>query len=263
MIRRCAPLWLLVVVLAILGTAARADDLELVPEMDLHIEFSRYAPTDRDFVWDSWLGGRATLLRVGPTSVFIVGDVETILGRELRTFDANQSNYVLEGGITRDHGPWSFSGAFHHVSRHLIDRPKSASVDWNMLGLRAERRLSAGTEQRGRVTLGVAREIGRTFVRYVWEFRAAADYDLLKADPGALYGRVTLRAITEEKTLENTRGGFLDALIEGGWRVRRTNRMFHLFLAYEHRNDVYLLTHESRDRALFGFRVGVGANPGW
>ena len=92
MIRRCAPLWLLVILFAILGTAARADELELVPEMDLHIEFSRFVPTERDFVWDSWLGGRATLLRVGPTSVFMVGDVETILGRELRTFDANQSN---------------------------------------------------------------------------------------------------------------------------------------------------------------------------
>ena len=85
--------------------------------------------------------------------------------------------------------------------------------------------------------------------------------DVVEADPGARSnGRVTLRADHREKTLENTRGGFLDALIEVDG-VCAGERMFLLLWRNEHRNDVYLMTHESRDRALSA-RVGVGANPG-
>ena len=32
---------------------------------------------------------------------------------------------------------------FHHVSRHLVDRPKGPAVDWNMLGVGAEGTLGA------------------------------------------------------------------------------------------------------------------------
>jgi hypothetical protein len=260
--------------LALLCAAAaplRADNLELLPQFDLHLEFGRYAPTETDFVFDSWLGGKATLLRHGATAIFMTGDVETVLGREFRVFDANQANYVLEGGLTRDFGLWSVSGVFHHVSRHVIDRPKRQSVDWNLVGVRAERRFMyeggagagrAATE-RGRVELGAAHQIKHTFVLYNWEFRAAAEYDLLPAGGGALYARATLRAITEEKTLDRTRGGFIDALAEGGWRVRRGRNLLHFYVAYEHRNDVYLMSPSAQDRALVGFRVGRSNNPGW
>lgn len=258
--RRHLPL----LALALLASSpAGAAEIELLPELDAHLEFSRYAPTETDFVWDSWVGGRATLLRAGATSVYMAGGVETILGSELRTFDANQSNFVLEGGLRRHRGPWTFSGVFHHVSRHLVDRPKEESVDWNMLALRAEKHLSEGGEPRGHLLFGVAHRVKRTHVLYGWEFRAQGDFDVLPAGPGDVYGRLVLRAITETKTAENMRGGFLDFTYEAGWRLRRETRVVHFFVAYEHRNDVYLFQPESRDRALYGFRVGFGANPGW
>ena len=270
MIRKVAWGACALVVLCAAAAPLRADDLELLPQFDLHLEFGRYAPTETDFVFDSWLGGKATLVRHGATSIFMTGDVETVLGREFRVFDANQANYVLEGGVTRDFGLWSLSGVFHHVSRHVIDRPKRQSVDWNLIGVRAERRFlydaagggGAATE-RGRIELGAAHQIKHTFVLYNWELRAAAEYDLVPAGGGALYARATLRAISEEKTVDRTRGGFLDALAEGGWRIRRGRNLLHFYAAYEHRNDVYLMSPSSKDRALFGFRVGRSNNPGW
>lgn len=242
----------------------RADAIELLPSIEGHAEFTRFAPTERDFVWTGWLGGGATLLKAGRTSVFMMGDVETILGKEYRVFDANQANYILEGGLRLERAGWTFSGVFHHVSRHVVDRPKRDSVDWNMASLRAERGFKNGDETRGRLRFGIGRTMKRTFVNYRWEFRAEGDYDLAETGGiGAFYSRASLRAVTEKRVTPDSRGSFIDAVIEGGWRLRRADRAIHFFVAYEHRNDVYLFNQESRDRTLYGFRVGFGANPGW
>jgi hypothetical protein len=68
---------------------------------------------------------------------YITVDVETILGRERRPFDANQANYHLEGGLRSRAERHLLIPFFHHISRHLVDRPKTQLVDWNLLGLRA------------------------------------------------------------------------------------------------------------------------------
>ena len=200
----------------------------------------------------------------------MTGDVETVLGREFRVFDANQANYVLEGGVTRDFGLWSLSGVFHHVSRHVIDRPKRQSVDWNLIGVRAERRFlydapatappqpsaaASSWAPRTRSSTPSSSTTGSCAWRpsTTWCPRAAAPSTRA----------ATLRAISEEKTVDRTRGGFLDALAEGGWRIRRGRNLLHFYAAYEHRNDVYLMSPSSKDRALFGFRVGRSNNPGW
>ena len=82
-------------VLLALPAIAEAADVELAPEGSVRLEGSYYAPSEDAFVWDTWIGGGAGLVRVGAVTPYVAADVETILGRERRSFDANQVGYHL------------------------------------------------------------------------------------------------------------------------------------------------------------------------
>jgi len=231
--------------------AAAADFL---PAVSLHLEAARYAPVETDLHWTTTMGGGADVLGIGGFRAYIVGDVETIIGSTRRAFDASQANYHLEAG-----GRWRLRGLtlnpfFHHVSRHLSDREKAPAVDWNMLGLRAEARLSPG----GRRTV-VGGSVGHTtlasLVGYRWEVTGHGDVELLHRDRTSGYGAARARLVTIDPDPALPRGDFLDWAVEGGVRFDREHRIFEAFAAYEHRNDVFLLVPGARTRGLFGIRI--------
>ena len=78
---------------------------ELLPEVSVHLRAAHYAPAPPDFDWQGWIGAGAGLARFAGTTVYFTADVETIIGHELRTFDANQANYHLESGFRGKMGP--------------------------------------------------------------------------------------------------------------------------------------------------------------
>ena len=57
-----------------------------------------------------------------------------MLGEQFRAFDPNQGNYVLVGEVTTLLAGLRAGPVFYHQSRHLSDRIKRLSIDWNMLG---------------------------------------------------------------------------------------------------------------------------------
>src|SRR5262245_24744903 len=120
-----------VVALGLLPAIARGGDVQLLPDITATLEGAYYVPSEDAFVWDTWIGAGAGLLRVKTSTLYISADVETILGRERRPFDANQVNYHLEGGARIDVGRHRIGPFFHHVSRHVVDRPKTTLADWN------------------------------------------------------------------------------------------------------------------------------------
>src|SRR4029077_3132646 len=67
----------------------------------------------------------------------ISADYEAVLGDEFRPFDPNQAYYTLEASSSYRIGPAEVAAVFHHVSRHLSDRPKREPIAWNVLGVRA------------------------------------------------------------------------------------------------------------------------------
>lgn len=244
---------------ALLASAAPArsqTQVSVLPDVSVHLKAARYAPSDLAFRWDGWIGAGASLVRAHDTTVYFTADLETIIGGEKRTFDANQANYQLEAGVRHDWTDTSVAAVFHHVSRHVVDRPKTQAVDWNNVGVRATRRFRRG-EDYARLTVAIDRTIQHSFVRYGWEFMARGDMDVISDPSGAAYVLAELRAVTEPKA-ETGRGGFLDATIEGGYRFRRERRALQLFAAYEHRNDVFVESREARNRALVGFRITLG-----
>lgn len=218
---------------------------------------ARYAPAERDFGWDAWIGGGVGLVRVADVTLFGNADVETIIGSERRGFDANQANYHLELGLTRRLGALEAALFFEHVSRHSQDRSKPQAVDWNTLGFRLSGPLAQARPLPTRFLVSVGHTTLASLIGYRFEAIAGLEADIVNQPWGGLYVAAKLRGVTTESSAAFPRDGFLDANFEGGVRIRRGARSFQFFAAYEHRNDVYLVVPGFRDRALIGIRLGI------
>jgi hypothetical protein len=244
----------LLLVLALTASRAVADDVEVFPAVTVHLEAARYAPSEPGLRWTTWIGAGATALRVGSWRFYGTADLETILGDELRTFDANQANYHLELGASAGLGRLTLTPFFHHVSRHLVDREKDQAADWNVLGLR----LSGGSLL-GSVPVRFRASLGRTtqasLPAYRWELIGAVEGDLIRWSAGAGYARGSFRHVTVDEDSEIPRGNFTDLTAEGGVRWTFGPRAVEVFAAFERRNDVFLDAPSVRDRALLGFRL--------
>jgi hypothetical protein len=241
---------------ALAAAAAAGEPAKFLPEGSLRMMGARYAPAERDFQWDAWVGGELGLLRWAGTTFLVAVEVETILGNELRAFDANQANYHVEGALKR---PWARRTVelfFSHVSRHTEDRPKPQTVDWNILGLRLSGPLGH-TPFPTRFLVSAGPTTRSSLVEYRFEVIGGLEADLVAKPWGAVYLSAMLRGVKTESKLALPRSGFLDVNVEGGARVRRGQRSFHVFAAYERRNDVYPLLPELRNRLLMGLRFGI------
>ena len=245
---------ILLAALPLLAAPASADPPAFLPEVFARLTAARYVPADDDQAWTGWIGGGADLFRSGRTTLQFTADVETIIGRERRTFDANQANYHLAVAARVAAGRYAVTPFFHHVSRHVVDRPKTQAVDWNMVGVRAALPLP---DERGRVTLGVGHTVQVSLVGYGWELTARGEADLLKRDFGGLYAVLDLRHVTAASVPEFPRGSFTDWTVEGGARFWSGPRSLDTFAAFERRNDIFVEAPGARDRLLLGFRIGL------
>ena len=226
---------------------------ELLPDVSLHLEAARYAPTEPDLQWTGWIGAGAGLVRVAEVTGYFTADVESILGHVRRPFEANQANYHLELGLRRPLGRFTAGAFFHHVSRHAVDRDKEQAVDWNVLGLRLSGPLGRGVHLR----LSAGHTTQASLVGYRWELTAGLDLALR----GWTYAAGDVRLLTVDPDPAFPRGDFLDVRAEAGGRFIRGQGVLETFAAFEHRNDVFLLVPGSRDRLLLGFRIQYRDNP--
>jgi hypothetical protein len=239
---------------------ARAADATFLPDLSLHLSGAHYAPAGPSLQWTTWIGGGFELLRVERVTAFADGDIETVVGNERRGFDANQVNYHLDTGVRLSLGEWKTALVLSHVSRHLSDREKGYGIDWNQVVVRGGRGFGAAR----RLPLHVAVSLGYTIqhavrVHYDWEANAQLLGELVLHGKKRAYARLDLRGVTTDGGDVPARSGFLDARLEGGWMFERDRKRLDLFVAYEHRNDVFVTEPGSRDRALFGFRFGLPA----
>lgn len=246
------------------GVLLGAGGVELFPEVTVHLAGAYYIPPEDAFVWDTWIGAGAGLLRVKAATAYFTADVETVLGRERRMFDANQANYHLEGGLRIQAGRHLVIPFFHHVSRHVVDRPKTQLVDWNLLGGRVTGPLPQAFPLPGRYAASVAHTVEWRTVGYEWELTGAFVVDLCRRPWGAPYLRAGVRFVTVAAQASFPRGDFADLLAEAGARFGKSARELDLFVAYEHLNDVFLFAPAVRNRTLLGLRIGFapGASAG-
>jgi hypothetical protein len=247
-----------VAVALLLCAVPRAPAQQLLTDAALHLEGARYLPGETPLAWTTWIGAGIGVARVRRLTGYVAGEVETVLGSERRAFDAEQSNYHLEGGLRVPAGALLLVPFFHHVSRHLVDRPKVPNEDWNIVGLR----VAGGVPWRGgsRYAIALGRTVHTQYVTYAWELAGRLDVTLHHAVPLDTYAHLSARGVTTTRPAApagdglSTTGAFLDFSAELGARLRRGERRLDVFLAFEHRNDVFLLQPGARDRGLVGLR---------
>ncbi|MDA1185079.1 MAG: hypothetical protein O2930_10605 [Acidobacteria bacterium] len=230
--------------------------VEFFSRFDSAISIERLSEQDERFVWDGTVGVDVDVMDYGLGRTSIVARYEVIMGREFRPFDPNQGNYILEASTSARTGPFELAAVFHHVSRHLSDRPKRRSVDWNMLGGRISRDLQRGrTALHGRADVrGVLR---RGFVDYRWEVDTAvrARVSLRPRLAVVTRGGVRVRGVTGEAN-RGTQYGYRG---EGGLSFQGRGATVDLFVAAERRIDPYQLELSTATWVTTGFRIsGIG-----
>jgi hypothetical protein len=237
---------------------------EFMSRYDFHLSIARLLPStdtpaeaadvDQRFAWDSHFGGSFdfadfVVVRLGATV-----DYQAVMGNERQPFDPNQGNYTLEGfGSFRVGDDTEVAGIFHHVSRHLSDRPKNFAVAYNEVGARVMRRLTLGT-----LTVDADVEGGRTiqhsYVDYTWLGEAQLLVRHPINDRLGLFAHGDGQVIAVDDLVAN-RGTQAGGLLEAGVRVSGRGGVLEVFAGYEKRVDADPLDRLSQRWALVGFRL--------
>jgi hypothetical protein len=225
---------------------------EFLPRYDFHLSAAALVHADERFSWDTHWGGDIDVFDyvAGRVSTFM--DYQAVLGNEFRPFDPNQGNYILEVSASGRLPKVELAGIFHHVSRHLGDRPKIVPIAWNVLGVRALRRATFGD-----VTLDVVADFGgvtqRSYVDYRWMGNAGVVVRRQLRERFGVYARggTSLAGVGPEYG----RGTQAGALVEGGVRLGGGAGLGELFAGFERRFDADPFDMQAQRWLMIGFRV--------
>jgi hypothetical protein len=229
-----------------------ADEVRFLTRSALHLNAQHLSSDDSRFVWDTSFGGEIDFVDYASGRLTFAADYQAVLGEELRAFDPNHGNYVLEASASARIDSFELVAVFHHVSRHLSDRPKERPVDWNMLGARGLK-----TWQRGPTRVlaraGLLGVVQKSAVDYRWELDTGIDARIGLTPGVAGISSFSVRALGVDGSQNRaTQGGFR---AEGGMRFEGGAAAIELFLAAERRIDPYPLEFSTVTWASAGFRL--------
>jgi hypothetical protein len=238
---------------------------EFLSRYEFHLSIARLLPSedlpgaprptvDERFAWDSHFGGSFDFADLVVARLGVTVDYQAVMGSELRPFDPNQGNYTLEGFVSARVAPGTeVAGIFHHVSRHLSDRPKVLTVAYNEVGARVMHHLALGT-----LTVDADVEGGRavqhSYVDYTWlgEGQLLIRHPINDTVGVFVHGVGQVFAVNDLVTNRGTQAG---ALGEAGVRIAGRAAILEIFAGYEKRIDADPLDRLSQRWALAGFRV--------
>jgi hypothetical protein len=205
------------------------------------------------FDWDANFGGDFDFVDYGFGRLNFLANYHVVLGNQLRVFDPNQGNYTLELSSSIRAGRTEVAGVFHHISRHLSDRPKVFAIAWNEAAVRISRPLDQG-RWHGAIQGTVGRTTERAYVDYVWQAEADANarYDLNPHLAATVAGSVT--TIGVDATVAG-RDRLTGARGEAGVLLTGTRGALQLFVAIDRRIDADPIDRRIRTFGLFGFRL--------
>ena len=236
---------------------------EFMNRYDFHLSIARLIPStpvpvpvvpDERFAWDAHFGGSFDFADFVVARMGVVVDYQAGMGSERQPFDPNQGNYTLEGFVSWRVGPGTeVAGIFHHVSRHLSDRPKDHAIAYNELGARVMRRLTLGP-----ATVDADVEGGRTiqhsYVDYTWlgEAQVLVRHPINDTVGVFVHGSGQGFLVDDAVAKRGTQAG---VLVEAGVRVAGKAGALEIFAGYEKRVDADPLDRQSQRWGLAGFRL--------
>lgn len=234
-------------------TPSSAPPVEFVPRAVFYVGAELLAgPDDPRYRWDADFGGEIDIVDYRVGRFTFATNYEVILGEELRAFDPNQGNYILEGGLSARLPAVELAAVLYHQSRHLADRPKQDPVDWNMFGVRAQRAFIAGaTHVQARADLRGT--FMHSYVDYRWELDGRVRGDqVLRPGIGLLFAGA-IRYLGVDGT--RARGGQTGFRTETGLRFDGVAGGAELYVAAERRIDPYPLDFGTATWVTAGFRL--------
>jgi hypothetical protein len=224
-----------------------------VSRYDFHLSASALNTDLPPFKWETHFGGDLDVFDYVVGRTTILADLEAVLGDEFRPFDPNQNNYTLEASTSARLGTTEVAAMFHHVSRHLSDRPKRFAVAWNVLGARVLRRFTTSG-----LTIDVVASGGKvvqsSYVDYAW----TGELDVLVRHPLTPRTGLFVHGIGEGYAVDEAianRGRQLGGRFEAGLRISGRAGAVELFAGAERRVDANPIDRIPRDWALAGFRL--------
>jgi hypothetical protein len=224
---------------------------QFLSRYDFHLSAAALAHDDQRYSWDTHFGGEVDVLDyvIGRTTSIL--DYQAVLGNEFRAFDPYQGNYILEIATSYRLPRAEVAAFFHHVSRHLSDRPKVFPVAWNILGVRALRHATVRN-----LSVDLKGEIGGTTQRanadYVWSGKADVTVRRPLSPRFGLFvhGIGHLMGVDSE-----TRGTQAGGVAEGGVRIVGEAGAAEFFAGFERRFDADPLDFTAQRWFMVGFRV--------
>ncbi|MDE3155932.1 MAG: hypothetical protein KGN76_12560 [Acidobacteriota bacterium] len=208
---------------------------------------------DPAFQWDADFGGDVDLVDYGKGRLNFLANYQVVMGDQFQLFDPNQGNYALEFSSSLWVGKTEIAGVFHHMSRHLGDRPKVFAVAWNEAGVRASRLITRGP-WRASAQGTIAWITNRAYVDYNWEGEGAGDVRYRLNRYWSAIGGASLTLIGVDQA-KYGRGLQTGAHAEAGLRIDGTHGALELFAAYDRRIDAGLFDLQTRTFGLLGFRL--------
>jgi hypothetical protein len=251
-VRRAVLLALALTLFTAPASAQSTSASPFLSRFDFWVAMEHLSHDDPRFVWDAKWAAELDLVDYGTGRLIFAAEYQTILGEEFRIFDPNQGNYMLEGSGSVRLGATEAAAVFHHVSRHLSDRPKRFPVDWNMIGGRLLTSVERGrTQLRARADL--RKVIQHTYVDYEWELDSEAAARVRIRPRVAMVALGQLRVLgVDESRGRDTQYGLRG---EGGVRLDGSAAALELFVAAERRIDPYQLEFSTATWLSAGFRL--------
>ena len=223
-----------------------------LPRYAFHLTAEHLSSDDARFTWDANYGGELDVFDYGRGRFTFYANYQVITGDQLRPFDANQGNYILGGRLSARVRGVEVAGVFHHLSRHLSDRPKVQAVDWNMVGVRVARPFATGAT-RVDTHVDIRGVVQHSFVDYRWEIDGGVRARHPLTGHLGLTGAGALRLLGVDG--RHDRGTQTGARAEGGVRLTGRAGAIELFVALERRIDPYPLEVGTVQWLTMGFKL--------
>jgi hypothetical protein len=240
-----------ILALLLLGaTPARAQDL--FPRFDFKFDGQYLTSSDPRFNWSFNFGADTDVVDYGRGRATFRANYEAIAGEEFRRFDVNQGNYLLEGAMSLRLRAVEIALVWHHISRHVSDRPKRFPIDWNQIAGRVLANwvltgadIAWETDARATIT--------KAFVDYNWELESTARLRRRLSTRYMGVGSANLRLVGVDGS--RARGTQVAGRVEGGVRLNGRAAAAELFAGLERRIDPYQLEFGTSSWFLAGFRL--------